>query len=120
MKSNLLKFNGHCFLSYAKLVLGESILFFFFVVQSVYAQNYYLYVASESDDTVSLLKFDGTTIVEEERINVGSYPTEIEGPHGITIDPNGRYWYVTLAHGTPYGSLLNIQQRQTKLLMRPL
>lgn len=106
IKSNLLKFNGHCFLSYAKLVLGESILFFFFVVQSVYAQNYYLYVASESDDTVSLLKFDGTTIVEEERINVGSYPTEIEGPHGITIDPNGRYWYVTLAHGTPYGKLV--------------
>ena len=67
-----------------------SIFFFFFMAQSVYAQNYYLYVASESDDTVSLLKFDGTTIVEKERINVGSYPTEIEGPHGITIDPNGR------------------------------
>ena len=106
MKSNLLKFNGHFVFSYAKLVLGESILFFFFMVQSLYAQNYYLYVASESDDTVSLLKFDGTTIVEEERINVGSYPTEIEGPHGITIDPNGRYWYVTLAHGTPYGKLV--------------
>ena len=106
MKSNLLKFNGHCISSYAKWVMRGSIFFFFFMVQSVYAQNYYLYVASESDDTVSLLKFDGTTIVEKERIDVGSYPTEIEGPHGITIDPNGRYWYVTLAHGTPYGKLV--------------
>ena len=106
MKSNLLKFNGHCISSYAKWVMRGSIFFFFFMAQSVYAQNYYLYVASESDDTVSLLKFDGTTIVEKERIDVGSYPTEIEGPHGITIDPNGRYWYVTLAHGTPYGKLV--------------
>ena len=40
------------------------------------AQNYYLYVASESDDTVSLLKFDGNSIKEIKRINVGFYPTE--------------------------------------------
>ena len=105
MKSSLLKFNGRRIYGYAKWVLRQSILFFF-MVQCVNAQNYYLYVASESDDTVSLLKFDGTNIVEEERINVGSYPTEIEGPHGVTIDPNGRYWYVTLAHGTPYGKLV--------------
>ena len=95
MKSSLLKFNGRRIYGYAKWVLRQSILFFF-MVQCVNAQNYYLYVASESDDTVSLLKFDGTNIVEEERINVGSYPTEIEGPHGVTIDPNGRYWYCLL------------------------
>ena len=69
------------------------------------AQNYYLYVASESDDTVSLLKFDGISIKEIKRISVGSYPTEIEGPHGITIDPSGDYWYLTLAHGNPFGKL---------------
>ena len=40
-------------------------------------QNYYVYVASESDDTVSLLKFDENEIKEVERIVVGTYPTEI-------------------------------------------
>ena len=49
------------------------------------SENYYLYVASESDDVVSLLKFDGKEIKEIERINVGIMPTEIEGPHGITV-----------------------------------
>ena len=39
------------------------------------SENYYLYVASESDDVVSLLKFDGKEIKEIERINVGIMPT---------------------------------------------
>jgi len=71
-----------------------------------YSQNYYLYVAAESDDTVSLLKFDGNNLSETERIVVGSYPTENEGPHGLTVDPNGKYWYLTLAHGNPFGKLI--------------
>ena len=50
-----------------------------------------MYVAAESDDTVSLLNFDGNNLSEIERIVVGSYPTENEGPHGLTVDPNGKY-----------------------------
>ena len=57
----------------------------------MYTQNYYVYVASESDDTVSLLKFDKNEIEEVDRITVGTFPTEIEGPHGITVDPSGDY-----------------------------
>ena len=71
-----------------------------------YSQDYYLYVAAESDDTVSLLNFDGNNLSEIERIVVGSYPTENEGPHGLTVDPNGKYWYLTLAHGNPFGKLI--------------
>src|SRR5437016_3234738 len=32
-------------------------------------------------------------------------PTDIDGPHNVTISPDGKYWYVTIAHGTPYGTL---------------
>ena len=78
----------------------------FFTTNFLVAQNYYLYVASESEDTVSLLKFDGNKIYEEKRIDVGFYPTEIEGPHGITVDPNGKFLYLTLAHGNPYGKII--------------
>lgn len=49
-----------------------------------YSQNYYIYVAAESDDTVSVLKFDGENIEETDRVTVGIMPTENEGPHGIT------------------------------------
>ena len=80
------------------------------------AQNYYLYVASESDDTVSLLKFDGNSIKEIKRINVGFYPTEIEGPHGITVDPSGDFWYVTLAHGNPFGKLIKYSTKDNAMI----
>ena len=102
-----------------------SAVFLLFIINSLVAQNYYLYVASESDDTVSLLKFDGKEINEEKRIDVGFYPTEIEGPHGITVDPNGKFWYLTLAHGNPYGKIIkystkdNIAIDQTTLGLFP-
>ena len=80
--------------------------------------NYYLYVASESDDVVSLLRFDGKEIKEIERIQVGVMPTEIEGPHGITVDPSGDYWYLSLAHGSPFGSLVKYSTETNKPLSK--
>ena len=62
----------------------------------VLSQDYYVYVAAESDDQVSVLKFDGKEIIETDRVSVGIMPTENEGPHGITVDPNGKYWYLSL------------------------
>ena len=88
----------------------------FLATNILYAQNYYLYVASESDDTVSLLKYDGISIKEIKRINVGFYPTEVEGPHGITIDPSGDYWYVTLAHGNPFGKLIKYSTENNNVI----
>lgn len=83
-----------------------------------FSQNYYIYVAAESDDTVSVLKFDGETIEETDRITVGIMPTENEGPHGITIDPSGKYWYLTLAHGSPYGSLVKYSTQNNEPLSK--
>jgi DNA-binding beta-propeller fold protein YncE len=38
-------------------------------------------------------------------IPVGVWPTEIEGPHGIAVHPSGEYWFTSLAHGNPNGSV---------------
>ena len=103
-------------LNFHKLNNTYRIILLFFACNLINAQNYYVYVASESDDTVSLLKFDGNKIEEKERIKVGIYPTEIEGPHGITIDPNGKYWYLTLAHGNPYGKLIKYSTETNEVL----
>lgn len=69
------------------------------------AQNYYIYVTAESEDEVSVVKFDGKKAETIKNIPVGVWPAEIEGPHGITVDPSGEYWYLSLAHGNPYGKL---------------
>lgn len=75
------------------------------VANTVFAQNYFVYVAAESEDEVSIVRFDGTEARSIEDVPVGVWPAEIEGPHGITIGPNGKYWYLTLAHGNPFGTL---------------
>ncbi len=68
-------------------------------------QTYYFYVCAESDDEVALVRYGPAGLEVAKTVKVGSYPTEIEGPHGITVDPNGHYWYVSIAHGFPYGSV---------------
>ena len=68
-------------------------------------QSYFVYVAAESDDTVDLVRFgpDGGELLR--RIPVGILPNEIEGPHGVRVSPDGRHWYVSIAHGMPYGTV---------------
>lgn len=67
------------------------------------AQNYYVYVTAESEDEVALIKFDGKTATADKTIRVGYKSVEIEGPHGITVAPDGEHWYLSMAHGNPNG-----------------
>ena len=71
------------------------------------ATRYQLYVTAESADVVCLAEFDSATgqVTVASRIPVGYQPTEIEGPHGLTVSPDGEHWFVTMAHGKPYGTL---------------
>ena len=70
------------------------------------APAYLFYVASESEDEVTLLRFTpGEGLFIEKVITVGVFPAEIEAPHGIFLDPAGTHWYLTLGHGFPFGSL---------------
>jgi DNA-binding beta-propeller fold protein YncE len=73
---------------------------------SLHAQDYYAYVAAESDDEVAVVRFNGEAATVEETITVGQWPTETEGPHGLTVAPDGEHWYLSIAHGQPYGRVV--------------
>ncbi len=75
------------------------------------AQDYYVYVTAESEDEVALIHFDGKTAMAEvaKVIPVGVKPADIEGPHGITVGPDGKYWYLSMAHGSPNGYLYKFE-----------
>ncbi len=65
---------------------------------------YRVYVANESSDLISRVAFTpGEGAVIENEIAVGVMPGDNDGAHGLSVSPDGRYWYVTIAHGTPYG-----------------
>ncbi len=81
------------------------LLFFWLALFTASGQSYWLYVACESEDEVAVIKFDREQAEVQKRIRVGKWPTENEGPHGITVSPDGKYWYLTMAHGNPFGTL---------------
>ena len=83
----------------------KTTLIYTFTICVLCAKDYYLYCATESEDEVALIRFDGKVAHVEKRISVGVWPIEIEGPHGITVSPDGDYWYLSMAHGLPYGHL---------------
>ncbi|WP_263785765.1 YncE family protein [Salinibacter grassmerensis] len=70
-----------------------------------FGQDYYAYVASESADEVALVRFNAETesATVEETVAVGYIAPETEGAHGMTVAPNGEHWFVSIAHGKPYG-----------------
>ena len=68
-------------------------------------RNYHAYVCAESDDVVELVRFGGGGLERLKSIPVGSFPAEIEGPHGINVSADGRHWFVSVSHGMPFGSI---------------
>lgn len=65
--------------------------------------GYRIYVGEESADAVAVV--DGRTWKVLRHVPVGISVEDVEGVHALTVSPDGRYWYVSVAHGFPYGSL---------------
>lgn len=67
-------------------------------------QDYLLFTVAESADQAALVRFGPGGIRIEREQRVGMMPTEINGPHGISVSPDGKWYYISIAHGTPYGT----------------
>ena len=67
-------------------------------------QDYLLFTVAESADQAALVRFGPRGIRIEREQRVGMMPTEINGPHGISVSPDGKWYYISIAHGTPYGT----------------
>ena len=80
--------------------------------------GYRVGVVSESGDIVTWLKPSGTGLSVDRVVPVGIMPSDIDGPHNITVSPDGKSYYVTIAHGTPYGSLWKLNYAGDSLLGR--
>jgi DNA-binding beta-propeller fold protein YncE len=67
--------------------------------------EYLVYVASEAADKIALVRMaPGGGRIDHE-FTTGVMPTEIDGPHGLTMSPDNRFYYVSLAHGQPFGTV---------------
>lgn len=69
------------------------------------ADDYLVYVLSESADRIALVRFGPAGARVDHDFETGSMPTDLDGPHGIAISPDKQFYYVSLAHGRPNGSV---------------
>ena len=103
-------------------MVGRLALFGFVLTSAAQAQSgdagYRVGVVSESGDIVTWLKPNGTGLTVDRVVPVGIMPSDIDGPHNITGSPDGKSYYVTIAHGTPYGSLWKLNYVGDSLLGR--
>ena len=81
-------------------------------------KDYLVFVASEGNDRIALIRFGpaGAKVERDHRMSLN--PAELLGPHGIAVSPDGRYYYVTTAHGTPNGALWKFTTDRDSLVGR--
>jgi DNA-binding beta-propeller fold protein YncE len=66
-------------------------------------KDYLVYVVSESADKIALIRFGPNGARVDHDLQTGDMPVDIDGPHGIVISPDKRFYYVSIAHGRPFG-----------------
>jgi DNA-binding beta-propeller fold protein YncE len=81
-------------------------------------KDYLVYVLSESADKISLVRFGRHGATLERTIDTGSMPTDIDAPHGISISPDKKFYYVSLANGRPFGSVWKYDATKNAVLGR--
>jgi DNA-binding beta-propeller fold protein YncE len=83
-------------------------------------KDYTVLVASEAVDLITRITFGpgaGPTLVKiEGTTKVGINPVDPDGPHGIGLSPNAQQYYVSTAHGVPYGYLWKIDAKTDEVL----
>ncbi len=78
--------------------------------------SYRVGVVSESGDIVTWLRPSGATLVVDRVVPVGIMPADIDGPHNITMAPDMKSYFVTIAHGVPFGTLWRLDAQNDSLI----
>src|SRR5258706_10595102 len=68
-------------------------------------QEYLVYVVCESADKIVLIRFGPGGARIESQMRIGLMPMDVNGPHGIAVSPDKQYFYVSVGHGRPEGSV---------------
>ena len=68
-------------------------------------RDYRASVLSESVDQIAIVRFGPSGAAVERTIPVGISLMDPDGPHGVAVSPRGDFYFVSMAHGNPFGSL---------------
>ncbi len=79
-------------------------------------RTYEVIVGAEAVDKMQIVRFgpQGASLVHER--SIGKSAVDPDGPHGVGVSPDGRFYYVSTAHGNPNGILWKLDAEQDKVL----
>lgn len=81
-------------------------------------RTYTIAVASEATDEISIITFGPAGAAVQTTVPIGLSATDPDGPHGLAVSPDHQFYYVSTAHGTPYGSLWKLRASDNAILGR--
>jgi DNA-binding beta-propeller fold protein YncE len=84
--------------------------------QSKPDHDYLVYVLSEGADKISLVRFGPQGARVERDLQTGDMPVDIDGPHGLAISQDKQFYYVSIAHGRPFGSVWKYSTKNDRVL----
>jgi DNA-binding beta-propeller fold protein YncE len=79
-------------------------------------QDYLVYVVCESADKIALIRFGPRGARVDKLFETGAMPSDIDGPHGIVVSPDKQFFYVSLGHGRPFGSVWKYSTKDNSVL----
>lgn len=79
-------------------------------------EDYLVYVVSESADEITLVRFGPKGARVDHKLGTGVMPSDLDGPHGMAISKDKEFYYVSLAHGTPFGSVWKYSAKNDAVL----
>lgn len=80
------------------------------------SQDYLVYVLSEAADKISLVRFGPNGARVDHDLVTGAMPADLDGPHGLAISSDKQSYYVSLAHGRPFGSVWKYATKDDRVL----
>ena len=88
------------------------------LAQSKPDKDYLVYVLSEAADKISLIRFGPAGARVDREVPTGDMPVDIDGPHGISVSRDQKAYFVSLAHGRPFGSVWKYSAKDDRVLGR--
>jgi DNA-binding beta-propeller fold protein YncE len=79
-------------------------------------KDYLVYVVSESADKIALIRFGPNGARIDHELQTGDMPVDIDGPHGIVVSPDRQFYYVSIAHGRPFGLIWKYSTKDDRVL----
>ncbi len=81
-------------------------------------RTYTIAVASEATDEISIISFGPSGASVQTKIPIGLSATDPDGPHGLASSPDKQFYYVSTAHGTPFGNFWKLRTSDNAVVGR--